>query len=191
MRKQRNATRAAHDEDHDISDLLYQEVGIASTSRFRIVDWLRAGSLTIAVPLCGLLAMIFLDHLFKSETVTTLTFLATLVLFPLTILTQFRGFLFDGPNDRLSYPVYFYRRSIPISEIRDANCQTVTQRYASNAGRVIGEGPTSKRTKRIYAVNISGDFGVRNLRFGAKYKRDQFLSGLRHIAPHCRITRWT
>jgi hypothetical protein len=169
------------DEDRDLRSL----------SKVRVIDWLRTFSLVLTVPVVGFFAGLLIGYWFNSAALSLAIIGTTLALIPTTLVVQLLGFVLDPTADRLAYPVIFYRRSVPISEIRDANCQTITRRSTSNPGRVIGESRTRSRSTKVYAVNISGDFGVRSLRFSAKYKRDQFLSCLRNTAPHCRITRWT
>ena len=112
----------------------------------------------------------------------------------IALTTQLRGAYFNGPNKLLSYPLTVFRREVRISDIRDANCQTITKPafHISNTiigivsvGQIKGLGITKR-----YIVNMSGEFGSRRVIFHTKYKRDQFLSLLRSFAPHVRITRW-
>lgn len=104
------------------------------------------------------------------------------------------GTVFDGSKDTLSYPMYVLRRSIRLSEIRDANVQTITKPALQMTNTIIGLISVGQikglgNTRRLF-VNLSGGFGARRIAFHTKYKRDQFLSLLRAHAPDCRITRW-
>ncbi len=106
-----------------------------------------------------------------------------------TLIVQLRGIYFNG--DRLSYPILFFRRSVRLSHIADANCQATSGEDdpLSFVLSFFGTPNGSSRSKR-YTVNLSGDFGARRVIFHDKYKRDEFLSLLRRSAPNARITRW-
>jgi hypothetical protein len=110
-----------------------------------------------------------------------------------TLFVQLRGLYFDRAADSLSYPMLFFRRSISLSKIDDANCQTKmgTDDPLNFAIKLLGHTPTDKSESKRYIVNISGEFGARRVIFHSKYKRDQFLSLLRSFAPQARITRWS
>ena len=116
------------------------------------------------------------------------------ILGPLAFFSQILGVSFNAAQDRLSYPLYVFRRNIRLSEIHDANSQTKTKPafYITNTiiGMVSDHQIKGLGTTKRYFVNMSGDFGARRIVFHTKYKRDQFLSLLRSFAPHCRITRW-
>jgi hypothetical protein len=110
-----------------------------------------------------------------------------------TLLLQLRGIHFDRGADRLSYPMYCFRRSTRLSEIDDANCQTRAGEDDpfSFVIRLLGHTPADRSKSKRYIVNLSGGFGARRVVFQSKYKRDQFLSLLRSFAPQARITRWS
>ncbi|MCG2633234.1 hypothetical protein L6654_42760, partial [Bradyrhizobium sp. WYCCWR 13023] len=120
--------------------------------------------------------------------------LAYVVVGPLAAISQLAGVKFDSAQDSLSYPLYVLRRTIRLSEIRDANSQTITKPAFQITNTIIGMVSVGQikglgTTKRYFA-NMSGDFGSRRIVFHTKSKRDQFFSLLRRYAPHCRITRW-
>jgi hypothetical protein len=165
----------------------------AITRRIRMIDWIRGLQMTIVAPLACVICALIIGVITPHQDVPILvqsTFLIAILSIPITLVVHFKGYVFDPARNLLSYPVYVSRRSISISEIRDANAQTIsTKRAAFDAGRVIGESRPQTVRSRSHLVNVSGDFGVRVMRFGARYKRDQFLSILRVVAPQCRITR--
>jgi hypothetical protein len=118
----------------------------------------------------------------------------------LAIVVHLMGHVLDPKRDRLVYPAYIFRRSIPISEIRNANCETIMGHNPLGEAIVglliqtgsYGESSKPKRQKRlsrVYVVDVSGDDFGRQIRFGAKYKRNKFLSNLQAVAPDCKITR--
>ena len=122
----------------------------------------------------------------------TLYLLAAIIAIPTSIVVSLMGTVFDPAKNSLTYPVYVFRRSIPLNGIRSANCQNYTHKTESNYAKLADA--RSKATvlySKSYAVNLSGDFESRRLVFNSKYKRDQFLSYLRDYAPRCRITRWS
>ncbi|MCC8971208.1 hypothetical protein [Bradyrhizobium brasilense] len=94
------------------------------------------------------------------------------------------------PRVQLSYPYYFLRRTVRLSEISDANCQTYSKQVADLLSSIL-LGGNRRKTSKHYVVNLSGDFGARRIVFRSKYKRDQFLSLIRAFAPQVRITRWS
>jgi hypothetical protein len=100
------------------------------------------------------------------------------------------GVVFDPDEDELRYPSFALRRSIRLSGITDANAQVVVRALMATLANGIGSGPKSRPDKQ-YAVNLSGDFGTRQVRFASRKRRDQFLSMIRRFAPHAHITRWT
>jgi hypothetical protein len=119
--------------------------------------------------------------------------LCVFIAVPWTIISQMRGIYFDDGADALSYRVYFFRRSLRLSEIADANCQTKMAHDDpfSFVINMIGHHATDEPKSKRYIVNLSGEVGARRVIFYSKYKRDQFLSLLRRFAPQCRITRWS
>lgn len=175
------------------SESIENENSIANKvgAEYRMIDWIKAFSTVIGAIILLPLAWIFANVIFHSPFISMIILSLLILLVPITAIVQFKGYLFDVARDALSYPVYVYRRTIPISEIRNANCQTISGRSTSDPGRIIGESRPITSHYKYYLVNVSGDFGVRPITFGAKYKRDQFLSILRMVAPQCRITRWS
>jgi hypothetical protein len=186
--------------------------GSAPGKTLRMLDWIRAFKLVLFyVPLAGACCAlaVFLIWAWVAQghpdQDTRILFVigfaipAIAVLSLLAIIVHFIGYVFD-PARRLTYPTYVFRRSIPISEITDANCETLIGHNPlgqAAVGLLVQSGSYGKpkpiqrtRPARIYVVDVSGEFGVRQMRFAAKYKRNQFLSNLRVVAPQCRITRW-
>jgi hypothetical protein len=169
--------------------------GPKTVKRIRMIDWIYACRLALITPFWCIVW--FLGGYMASQShapnfVVTGIFLLiplTISAIPLVLIVNFMGYVFDPAQNSLRYPVFLLRRSIPISEIRDANAQTITTKHTSDPGRVVGESRQQTVRSRRHLVNVSGDFGVRVMRFGARYKRDQFLSILRVVAPQCRITR--
>jgi hypothetical protein len=167
-----------------------------------MIDWLYACLLVATTPvwcfgwvLSGVIIGSFGAPGFVVRAIYSLV-LFTILAIPWILVVNFMGYVFDPANDSLTYPVYLFRRTIQISQIRDANAETTTTRrsynsnsYARLAGDFGSKRPVQTAVYRSHVVNISGDFGVRQMRFGARYKRDQFLSILRVAAPQCRITR--
>lgn len=87
-----------------------------------------------------------------------------IVLGPLAFLSQILGFSFDAAKNQLSYPLYVFRRSVRLSEINDANCQTITKPAFHITNTIIGMISVGQvkglgNTKR-YIVNMSGEFGA-------------------------------
>jgi hypothetical protein len=187
---------------------------LGPSRKIRMIDWIWACGLTIAAPLTvglgalaiGLVLAILVTSVGKdtigglamrytSAGVFVACIAAAALSAPLAAIANFLGYVFDPTQDRMSFPTYVIRRSVPISEIRDANAETITTRRTfdpNKSARLAGDfswKPTRKVTTRSHVVTVSGDFGVRIMRFGARYKRDQFLSILRAVAPQCRITR--
>jgi hypothetical protein len=168
---------------------------------FRVIDWYRATTLTVT----PLILAFFIGLWLRDEanfsiwrSLSSPTFaeilLAAIVMLGLWLATvHFQGTIFDVADDALSFPTLLFRRSVRLSEIRDANVANLTRRFRmlnlALAGG--GKGPTTRTsTQRIYAVDMSGDFGGRQVKFWSRKRRDQFLSNLRHLCPKCRITRW-
>lgn len=158
----------------------------------RMVDWLQCCKLPVLFALFGG-ALIYVQNL-KGPIPPGVYIGAILIIIgALALASQLSGFLFDRTKDRLSYPMYIFRRSMPLSQISDANCQTISKPAFNAINTVVGffSGHQFKvGTTKRYIVNISGEFGSRRIIFHAKHKRDQFLSLLRNYAPQCRITRW-
>jgi hypothetical protein len=180
----------------------------------RMIDWIRAFKLGLFyVPLagacCALIALFIMswgshghpDQESRAIVVAYSVALTGLLLGMVAIIVHFIGHVFDSARDRLTYPTYIFRRSIPISEITDANCETLIGHNPFGEAVVhlffqtasYGKSTSTwwtPRLPRVYIADVSGDFGVRQIRFGARYKRNQFLRNLRAVAPRCKITRW-
>ena len=159
---------------------------VATARRAQMVDWIQAAYTPVAglcVGLVGAVLMTALDH----STLGGWCLLTSVMASPVVLFVQLWGYVFDQANDRLSYPLYFMRRRLSLSELSDANCQSYSKRLGTSGV----DGSSASRTIRRYAVNLSGSFGARRVVFFSKYKRDQFLSLIRHFAPHVRITRWS
>jgi|SRR5581483_12277482 len=168
-------------------------------SKVRMIDWLYGLQITIAAPLsCFLIVLVggvALDSMAPSYAriigpwIAWPSLLAIIGSVPLALFANLMGYVFDPATDTLTYPAIMFRRSIAISETRDANAQTISSRHTIDLGPAAEKNRRRTILKRLYRVNVSGDFGVRIMRFGARYKRDQFLSILHIVAPDCRITR--
>jgi hypothetical protein len=186
--------RLANDEimpsvrDHDDIDEGVQSDGSANA---RMVDWLQSWKAPIFIGGVVIVASFFLFQ-GNGPAINRMVWLAAFVGI-WTLSVQLRGLYFDRAADRLSYPMLFFRRSIQLSKIDDANCQTKmgTDDPLSFAIKLLGHTPTDKSESKRYIVNMSGEFGARRVIFHSKYKRDQFLSLLRSFAPQVRITRWS
>lgn len=187
------------DEFQDDEDQYPQQEEI---KRIRMIDWIYACKQAIVTAFFCIPWFIIGGLLDDAMHAPKFVSMAVLLLIPLTILAtpitlvvNLIGFVFDPAKNVLTYPAFIFRRSIPISEIRNANSETTTTRHTYDPGqyaRLAGDfGAKQARTTvhRNHTVNLSGNFGVRIMRFGARYKRDQFLSILQMVAPQCRITR--
>ncbi len=158
-------------------------------SQIHIVDWYRAVTLTTAPVIVG---AILLAATTDPESVQLFS-VAVWFLAMWLGWVHFRGTIFDVKNDTLTFPTLLFSRSIPLSEIKDANAASLTRTYkvpnmALAAG---GSGPqTHTEVQRIDAVDLSGKFGGRQVKFWSRKRRDQFLSVMRDLRPDCRITRW-
>jgi hypothetical protein len=160
--------------------------------QFRMIDWLQCwktpaffGIASVLIPMMAFQG--------SPTAMDTAIFGCLLASVPWAIVSQLRGLYFDRGADKLSYPLYFFRRSVRLSEIADANCQTKPGHddpFSILVGLIGLRATDDPRSKR-YIVNLSGDFGARRIVLHSKYKRDQFLSLVRSFAPECRITRWT
>ena len=170
-------------------------------SSLRVIDWYRAITLTGTPLILALFigseaqteAAFSFWHSITNPTSTDLLF-AGIVMLALWIATvHFTGTIFNTGQDTLSFPTLLLRRKIYFSEIRDANVANLTRkiRVPNIALAGGGKGPATRTsTKRIYAVDLSGDFGGRQVKFWSRKRRDQFLSNLRDLCPKCHITRW-
>jgi hypothetical protein len=158
-------------------------------SRIRIIDWYRAISLTTT----PIVVAFFLLSAANAQNSMQLISAAVCLLAVWLGWIHFGGTLFDVTNDTLVFPTLLFSRSIPLSEIRDANAASLTRRFKvlNTAIAAGGSGPkTQNVTHQIYAIDLSGNFGGRQVKFWSRKRRDQFLSVLRDLRPECRITRW-
>jgi hypothetical protein len=175
-------------------DLPFMEI---DQDRARMVDWLQCVKLPVMFALLGTILIIFAMKSPDLRGVATYVVLAALLFLGVglfALMTQLRGIYFNGPKDSLSYPLTVFRRGVQISDVRDANCQTITKPAFHITNTIIGIVSVGQikglGTTKRYILNMSGEFGSRRVIFHTKYKRDQFLSLLRRFAPHVRITRW-
>jgi hypothetical protein len=158
-------------------------------SRIRVIDWYRAISLTTTSIIIAVML------LFTTTDPKSVQFFSAAICFIAIWLgwVHFGGTVFDVKNDTLTFPTLLFSRSIPLSQIRDANAASLTRTYkvpnVALAGG--GSGPkTQTVVHRVYAVDLSGNFGGRQVKFWSRKRRDQFLSVLRNLRPDCHITRW-
>jgi len=171
----------------------------AGKSKVRMIDWIYGLQITIAAPLACFLIVLVGGVALDSTAPTYARIIAPWIAWPallaivlsgpLAFLVNFMGYVFDPANDVLTYPAILFRRSIAVSGIKDANAQTISSKHTIDLGPAAEKNRQRTILRRLYRVNVSGDFGVRIMRFGARYKRDQFLSILREAAPNCRVTR--
>jgi hypothetical protein len=104
--------------------------------------------------------------------------------------TQFSGISFKPLENVLSYPSYFFSRTILLNEIRDANAQQIKGGAGSLLWELALMAAQNRTMKaRQHAVNLSGEFGSCQIRFLTRQRRDQFLSALSTYAPDVSITR--
>jgi hypothetical protein len=140
----------------------------AANTKLRMVDWLRALKLgliyfPIAAACSGI--VFFLIFSFGSHghpeqhsraiAVGLVVALVGVLLGLVAIVVNLFGHVFDPARDRLTYPTYIFRRTIPISNITDANCETlighnplgaaivnlIFQRGSYGSGKPLMEGP--------------------------------------------------
>jgi hypothetical protein len=165
--------------------------GAHGSDQVRMIDWLQCWKTPVFFGIASVLIPMMAFQ--GSPAMDTAIFSCLLASVPWAIVSQLRGLYFDRGADKLSYPLYFFRRSVRLSEIADANCQTKTGHddpFSILVGLIGLRATDNPRSKR-YIVNLSGDFGARRIVLHSKYKRDEFLSLVRSFAPECRITRWT
>jgi hypothetical protein len=188
------------DEESDDSSL--EE--IRSLSKARMRDWIQAFTYPSEILVATVLGLLLVPILFAaignaSPTLARVALAAMIACFLMAILlcfgaiwSQFAGIVFDARNNRLTFPAYSIRRAVALSEIQDANSESIS------GGTIIGrtlrnmaQSPRKNSSRyRMYVVNLSGRFGSRPVRFLSKRRRDQFLSLLRVYAPQARITRF-
>lgn len=167
----------------------------------KMIDWKQAFTLPfeilVSVFLINFIMALFVGYNERDNpAIFSILFISILVAGMLGAFTaiwaQFKGITFDAGSDTLVYPAYFVRKSIPLSEIRDGNCEYI--RKGTIFLQIISLFNNAKKSRSkpspLYVVNLSGEFGVRPIRFFSKMRRDQFLSLLRYHVPGCRITRW-
>ena len=165
--------------------------GVAGSPR-RIVDWKQLLLLPVQLAFLGVIVVMIVGYGMKLPTFAVILAILFVAAVPVAFVVNAKGVLLDPAADALSYPVYVFRRRIPLSAIRAANCENVTHRSdTSMYARLVGEKGGRAQTSKTYHVNLSGDFESRRLVFTSKYKRDQFLAYLRDFVPRCRITRWS
>lgn len=183
----RDAIMSSVSDDDDTDEGVQSD----SSPDARMVDWLQSWKAPVFIGGVVFVAGLFLFQ-GNGPAIDRMVWLAAFVGI-WTLFVQLRGLYFDRAADRLSYPMLFFRRSIQLSKIDDANCQTKmgTDDPLSFAIKLLGHTPTDKSESKRYIVNMSGEFGARRVVFHSKYKRDQFLSLLRSFAPQVRITRWS
>lgn len=145
----------------------------------RIIDWPRAIMLTIFTPIFVLMGASQLP----------LLVLAVPVILVATAYIHFKGTYIDVDGDRLTYPMWLCRRSVRISEIQNINAESYTRTLPETSSGEMGVNYPKTR-HRVYAANLSGEFGSRQIKFWSKRKRDQFFGYIEHCAPHVNITRW-
>jgi hypothetical protein len=157
----------------------------------RMLDWLQCWKAPVFIG--GTVFVILLIPFQGNSAAISVMVWVSLLVAAYTLVVQLRGIHFNRGSDNLSYPMYFFRRSVRLSEIQDANCQTKVgdDDPFSFVIRSLGHTPTDQSKSKRYIANLSGEFGARRVVLHSKYKRDQFLSLLRSYAPQCRITRWT
>ena len=162
-----------------------------------MIDWLQCAKLPVMLAAFGTILIVYAIKSPEARALAIIVIPIAIALLGLglfALVTQLRGFLFNGRQDSLSYPLTVFRRQVQISDIRDANCQTITKPAFHITNTIIGLVSVGQvkglGTTKRYIVNMSGEFGARRVIFHTKYKRDQFLSLLRSFAPHVRITRW-
>jgi hypothetical protein len=183
----RRTDEATFDDEQDDEDL---ETDDEVPPRFRMVDWKQTAYVAFWAPI-----LLFIGSAFALQYAPILggiMIVAAPISVPVLLFVHLSGYVFDAAQDRLSYPMYVFRRRVSLSQVDDANCQTTFQRIRTDpADYGEARGRVKERTVRRYHANLSGDFGARRVVFFSKYKRDQFLSRLRRYAPQARITRWT
>jgi hypothetical protein len=172
-----------------------------TSTKSRIVDWVQAFTFPFEIVIATFLGLILAPVTIAGFGNSRFIAACLVVIFVLAVLafigalwSQFAGTVFDADNDKLTFPTYSIRRTVPLSEIRDANSEfvyggTILGRIMGNMARALNRQHTAKPS-RMYVVNLSGPFGSRQVRFLSKRRRDQFLSLLRRYAPQARITRF-
>lgn len=128
----------------EIEDYEDDREEMASAGRkTRMIDWLQCCKLPVAFSVVGFLVLYGVTGDLRSgsktladllpntraDALVACLLLAYVVFGPLAVWAQLMGTVFDGAKDTLSYPMYVLRRSIRLSEIRDANVQTISQRF--------------------------------------------------------------
>lgn len=156
----------------------------------QIIDWPRAILLTF---LSLFLLPLLITALANGDRLGNRIGLVVWILVTLAVVkSHFSGLVFDLDRDRLIFPTLLFRRSIRLSEIRDANAEYIHRSGKADAFDTPINPRGSKVTVQmpIYAANLSGEFGARQVKFWSKKRRDQFLGALREVVPGVHITRW-
>jgi hypothetical protein len=164
-----------------------RDVAESDVGRPRIIDWGRLGFFVFAYALCLLSLALPAPFLIIGVCAAIGTPLAVIWLIVHSI-----GTTMDLRSGCLSFPSVLWRRSVSLDQIHDANCQVVYRGGLASLNNVLDSSGSRRRPPAVrqYAVNLSGAFGSRQVRFASKKRRDQFLSLLRQFT-HCRITRWS
>lgn len=157
----------------------------------RVIDWKQPLFYPIQTAFLGVVCSLIVGAGMHYPTLAAFIMVGFLIAVPTTLAVSLMGVVFDPQKGSLTYPVYIFRRSVPLSAIKAANCQNVTTKSnTSQYAATVGEKGRTYFSK-AYHVNLSGDFEARRLIFHSKYKRDQFLACLREFVPSCRVTRWS
>lgn len=168
-----------------------EEQALPYADRARIIDWRALVVAPIAIAIVGLIAVVIAAEM-RIQWLGLTVLIFAVIAPPLNLVVNALGVVLDPNANTLTYPVYLFRRHIPLNGIRAANCQNVTQKFDSSSYERMAGGKGGKiHYSKSYHVNLSGDFESRRLIFTSKYKRDQFLTYLRDYVPSCRITRWS
>jgi hypothetical protein len=164
-----------------------------SSEKYRVIDWTRSFFISVNFIVLMCLLPVLATETFKSPALALAGGLVALAGFGIAATNHFRGTVLLPDKDQLSFPSFIiFRRSVPISEIRDANCEFSRSKFDARHFIELMLGYDLRKlgaTGGTYAVNVSGDFGGRQLKFFSRKRRDHFLSILRNVAPGCRITR--
>lgn len=112
----------------------------------------------------------------------------TIIIYTYFISTKLNGFKIDNSDYKIKYYIFGVSTSIELQEITDANCETIkgAPLLLDFPFQLMGGSLNWKQ----YAVNLSGTFGSRQIKFQSKRWRDQFLGALQESCPDVRITRW-
>src|SRR5687767_9055131 len=98
----------------------------------REIDWVTSFITPIAVAIIGFFVALFARELFHSPILVWVIAIGTIILIPVSFISNIKGFVVDVTHDTLTYPFYVLRLGVKLTEIADANCQTVVSRSNSN-----------------------------------------------------------